>query len=293
MFEAFDVNRDAKLTVEEYTKSMEAKRTFDDILASDLKWEAQVTESVKEIFEEATELVFEGFHKAYEKIRGLLKKLKEVKTTETPKTEEEDDGFNEEETSEPEEDTEDIAEESKTDLDDPDEPQRPPHNEATQALIDAAKEARKEYEEILDKVTRLENGIREAENFIGFEYGDDHSWAPLKGQCAELTTSQYTYKLCLFDRSLQKGRNDHSEVNLGYWGHWDGLEGDKFCSQKYDNGQTCWNGPARSTHVDIVCGEELQVVEASEPNKCEYRFLLKSPAACQNPADTKQEHEEL
>lgn len=48
-----------------------------------------------------------------------------------------------------------------------------------------------------------------------FEYGDDSSWIPLKGHCVELSTTQYIYKVCLFDRTIQKDRNGHSEITLG------------------------------------------------------------------------------
>lgn len=114
-----------------------------------------------------------------------------------------------------------------------------------------------------------------------------------------MTTTQYTYKICLFDRTVQKDRNGHNEVDLGYlylfliskysffshWGNWSGPETNKFSLQKYENGQSCWNGPERSTLVELVCGSELELVEASEPAKCEYKFLVRVPAACQDPKE--------
>ena len=57
--------------------------------------------------------------------------------------------------------------------------------------------------------------FRDSERFLEFDYGTDHAWAPLKGKCVELDESQYTYRLCLFDRAVQKERGGHSEVNLG------------------------------------------------------------------------------
>lgn len=65
-------------------------------------------------------------------------------------------------------------------------------------------------------------------------------------------------------------------------------------AQKYDKGQSCWNGPERSTLVEIECGEELELIEAQEPSKCEYRFRMRAPNACENPANHSQgEHLEL
>jgi len=165
-----------------------------------------------------------------------------------------------------------------------DEEQKPPYDDATQALIKEADEARREYQEVLTKYNEVENTIQDSERFLEFDYGTDHAWAPLKGKCVELDESQYTYRLCLFDRAVQKERGGHSEVNLGHWKEWTGPDGDKHSTQKYDRGQSCWNGPERSTEVVIECGEETKLVETSEPSKCEYRFRLQSPAACTDPA---------
>ena len=63
---------------------------------------------------------------------------------------------------------------------------------------------------------KRKNFSRNSEQFLEQDYGADHAWAPLKGQCAELTTTQYTYKICIFDRTIQKDRSGHNEVDLGY-----------------------------------------------------------------------------
>jgi protein kinase C substrate 80K-H len=83
------------------------------------------------------------------------------------------------------------------------------------------------------------------------------------------------------------------ERKFRHWGKWSGPDSDKFSAQLYDKGQSCWNGPERSTKVEIQCGEQLQLVEASEPSKCEYKFVLKAPAACRNPEEVEREHQEL
>ncbi|KAL7076119.1 hypothetical protein ACQ4LE_004340 [Meloidogyne hapla] len=158
----------------------------------------------------------------------------------------------------------------------------PKYDEETQKLIENANIARKEFEEVESQIGQFQDDIRNSEQFLNQEYGTDYAWAPLKGQCAELTTTQYTYKICLFDRTIQKDRNGHNEVDLGHWGNWSGPEINKFSLQKYEHGQSCWNGPERSTLVELVCGAELELVEASEPAKCEYKFLVRAPAACQD-----------
>jgi len=179
---------------------------------------------------------------------------------------------------------------------DEEEKERPPYDEHTQALIDNAGLVRKEYEQLAQRVSDLEMKIKQSEKFLAFDYGPDRAWAPLQNQCVELSTNQYVYRLCPFDRVVQKDRNGHHEITLGTWSSWvgPGPEGDNslYTAQKYEHGQSCWNGPERSAFVAIECGEELELVEVSEPAKCEYHFRLKSPANCKNPAELDQ-HIEL
>ena len=67
----------------------------------------------------------------------------------------------------------------------------------------------------------------------------------------------------------------------------------------YDNGQRCWNGPARSAKVrmlppdrmscslltstrqiDLVCAPTNALLTVIEPEKCEYLFTVQTPAVC-------------
>lgn len=45
--------------------------------------------------------------------------------------------------------------------------------------------------------------------------------------------------------------------------------------------------------VTVICGEETALVEADEPSKCEYHFILRTPAACPDPSTLSDVHEEL
>ena len=49
----------------------------------------------------------------------------------------------------------------------------------------------------------------------------------------------------------------------------------------FERGVQCWNGPQRSTKVNVRCGAESKIVSASEPAKCEYESMFETPAACQ------------
>lgn len=63
----------------------------------------------------------------------------------------------------------------------------------------------------------------------------------------------------------------------------------------FERGQSCWNGPQRSTVVNINCGSENKVTSVSEPNRCEYLFEFTTPAACREiQTDVRDElHDEL
>lgn len=81
-----------------------------------------------------------------------------------------------------------------------------------------------------------------------------------------------------------------------HWSRWSGPDSGKYSEMLYDNGQSCWNGPNRSTRVVIKCGSENKVEAASEPSRCEYMFVFSSPAACSmNAEDASKEpdHDEL
>lgn len=42
------------------------------------------------------------------------------------------------------------------------------------------------------------------------------AWASLKGKCFEMDENEYIYKLCLFDKAVQKGKNSAVDTDLGY-----------------------------------------------------------------------------
>ncbi|VDO25804.1 unnamed protein product [Heligmosomoides polygyrus] len=156
-----------------------------------------------------------------------------------------------------------------------------------------AEAARKEFDELNNKIIELDNQIREAESFIDQDYDTDFAWAALKGKCFDLNEKQYTYTLCMFERTTQKDKSGYGETGLGNWKEWSGLTERKYSKQSYKDGQQCWNGPQRSTEVEIQCGETSELVEATEPAKCEYYFVFRTPAACVDPDRDQSQHMEL
>ncbi|RCK62573.1 Glucosidase 2 subunit beta [Candida viswanathii] len=53
----------------------------------------------------------------------------------------------------------------------------------------------------------------------------------------------------------------------------------------FDKGSKCWNGPHRSAVVEFECGDKLELVSVSEPEKCRYSFLVRGEAWCQPVTD--------
>jgi len=56
---------------------------------------------------------------------------------------------------------------------------------------------------------------------------------------------------------------------------------------EYERGQSCWNGPNRSTKVVLECGEENEILKTAEDEKCVYSMLVTTPAVCAGGEDDK------
>ncbi|KAM3846030.1 glucosidase 2 subunit beta isoform 2-T4 [Vipera latastei] len=167
----------------------------------------------------------------------------------------------------------------------------PPYDEATQALIDAAQKAREQFEEVEKSLKEMEESIRSLEKEISFDFGLNGEFSYLYGQCYELNTNEYIYRLCPFNRVSQKPKHGSSETSLGTWGSWAGSDDNKFSIMKYEHGTGCWQGPNRSTTVKLSCGKETIITSTTEPSRCEYSMEFVTPAACHEPKDLG--HDEL
>lgn len=171
----------------------------------------------------------------------------------------------------------------------------PPYDEETQQLIDVAQKARDEFDEAERALREVDDQIRNIEKEISFDFGPNAEFGYMYSQCYELTTSEYIYKLCPFNRVSQKPKFGGSETNLGTWGKWAGPDDDVHSVMKYEHGTGCWQGPNRSTTVKLTCGKETVVTSTSEPSRCEYLMEFTTPAICKEPKhlDLTDEHDEL
>ncbi|XP_068433944.1 glucosidase 2 subunit beta [Clinocottus analis] len=167
--------------------------------------------------------------------------------------------------------------------DDDDEGTMPTYDQETQILIDAAQKARDAFEVAEKALREVDDQIKNLEKEISFDFGPSAEFAYLYSQCYELTTSEYIYRLCPFNRVSQKPKFGGSETNLGSWGQWAGPEDNVHSVMKYDHGTGCWQGPNRSTTIKLTCGKETVLVSTSEPSRCEYLMEFITPAICQEP----------
>ena len=121
------------------------------------------------------------------------------------------------------------------------------------------------------EVDELKARKEELTSLVGADGGPDGVYLSLAGQCFELPVDGYTYKMCPFGQASQ----EPGGTSLGKWA---GLsEGGGF---SFTGGLGCWNGPARSLSVDVVCGAESAMQKVEEPNRCSYRAVFATPAAC-------------
>ncbi len=155
-----------------------------------------------------------------------------------------------------------------------------PKAEAVKSAEAAILAAKSDLREAKDALADLES--KQAK-----DYGPSNAFFPLDGKCVELRQAQYTYKVCPFGSAKQ----DHTLL-----GNFEGFQ-DSYTTMRFTNGQTCWNGPARSLTVKLVCGVEEVLSSVDEPSKCEYTATLATPAVCDDrfarPIDTELVKEEL
>lgn len=154
------------------------------------------------------------------------------------------------------------------------------YTEEEQAIINEAEQSRIEYQKAEKDVMDLQNELRSLEQKVERDYGEDNVFASMDGECYQYTDLEYVYSLCMFGRTTQSSKMGGSEVNLGHWNSWTGPDNNKYSKMKYTNGLTCWNGPARTVDVELICGKENKLIGVGEPSRCEYSMIFTTPALC-------------
>ena len=139
----------------------------------------------------------------------------------------------------------------------------------------------------------LTNDRNNAQFDLARPYGPADVFRALRGACVTRDAGEYTYAFCWLDKTTQRPRKGGAETTMGGWTgvetvHVDetlpadgkGVGSGARWALKYENGQTCWNGPARSTTVVLACAEADELWRIVEEEKCVYRMEVGTPAVC-------------
>lgn len=137
----------------------------------------------------------------------------------------------------------------------------------------------------------LQSQLRKHRSDLETDYGMASIFRALKGVCITKDSGEYTYEHCFLDRTKQNSKKGGLPVQMGKFIRIGSVSVDDVsetgeivpvqkASLEYANGQTCWNGPARSTTVILECGEENEIQKVMEDEKCVYSMIVTTPAAC-------------
>ncbi|KAL7330873.1 hypothetical protein PS15p_203155 [Mucor circinelloides] len=150
--------------------------------------------------------------------------------------------------------------------------------------VEALENTRKLVREAEDEVNMLNNDLEKVKKDLSTDYGVDREWLKLKDVCIEKDEGEYTYSLCFLGDAYQKSNKDSTRTHLGKFAKFDGGD-DLYKVHIHNHGTRCWNGPERSVKATIECGLNNEILDVSEPEKCEYHFRMLSPAVCKSVAD--------
>ena len=128
----------------------------------------------------------------------------------------------------------------------------------------------------------LNTRLNELEVKLKGDFGNNDIFLSVYKKCIDVDTPEYIYEICLFGDIHQKPKSGGSSTLVGKYTRWGGRDAKTvYNKMMFENGQTCWNGPARSVEVDIECGEKEAGLSVSETSKCEYLMKIASPLVCQ------------
>lgn len=157
----------------------------------------------------------------------------------------------------------------------------------------AVTEARDRLNSAKSDLTNSQNELKNHEEDLTKDYGPDEIFRSMKGKCISKDSGEYTYELCWMDKTSQKSKKGGGNTGMGNFQRFDlitvdeelppdgkGLGEGERIAMRYENGQHCWNGPARSTLVVMACAEVDEIWKVVEEEKCVYKMEVGTPAVC-------------
>ncbi|KUI59110.1 Glucosidase 2 subunit beta [Cytospora mali] len=159
-------------------------------------------------------------------------------------------------------------------------------------LVTAAREA---FQAVENDLSKKEKTLREEKEDLDKDYGADDIFRVLKDKCVSTDSGEYTYEVCWLGKTSQKSKKGHAATNMGKFTRVDTEEADDEerldgkslgkgprMVMRYENGQSCWNGPQRRTDVWLGCADSDEIWRVSESEKCVYKMEVGTPAACED-----------
>ncbi|KAI0811852.1 glucosidase II beta subunit-like protein-domain-containing protein [Xylaria sp. FL0064] len=163
--------------------------------------------------------------------------------------------------------------------------------EGESQLVKAAREA---HEAAIRDLQSKRNSLNDEKQDLEKDYGANDIFRVLKGKCTSIEAGEYEYELCWMTSTTQKSKKGGSRTNMGNFEKINFMEADEEERHdgkglgrgtrmvlEYTNGQHCWNGPNRRTHVWLACAETEELWRVSEQEKCVYKMEVGTPAACE------------
>lgn len=175
-------------------------------------------------------------------------------------------------------------------------PEKESSGDEPKPVADARKAVKNAKSDVNSARSRLTNQQSDLEK----DYGPDSVFRALKDTCITRDSGEYTYELCWFKETKQKSKKGGSDSKMGKYVRFGTITTDELSSAgeivavekmtlEYENGQKCWNGPARSTTVIMECGENDELLKVTEDEKCVYSMHVATPAVCGENASEKGE----
>lgn len=157
----------------------------------------------------------------------------------------------------------------------------------SQAVKDA-REALKAEEKSLGEIRKQ---LRNRREDLEINYGPTSIFRALKGVCISRDAGEYTYEQCFLDQTKQNSKKGGGSMRMGNFQRIGSTTIEEVneageivtverMTLEYARGQTCWNGPARSTKVVLECGENNEILKVSEDERCVYSMIITTPAVC-------------
>lgn len=130
------------------------------------------------------------------------------------------------------------------------------------------------------EVEELEKQLSEIRSDYESVYGPGDILRSLKDSCVSNNLGEYVYEFCFYGGASQKSTKDNSVVNLGKFSKVVYDDPANTLVLEYENGAKCWSGPIRRATVSLTCGKNNEILQVTEPERCEYFIRGTSPAAC-------------